>query len=69
MSDTERHYQRASNHNKESTTKCRKGLKGIIKEHQITTAAAASTICSVLKGIIKEHQITTQYRLLEINID
>ena len=32
-------------------------LKGIIKEHQITTGVAAYRRASILKGIIKEHQI------------
>ena len=56
---TERHYQRASNHNREAQRQAASTLKGIIKEHQITTGVSAGTRSRLLKGIIKEHQITT----------
>ena len=57
--NTERHYQRASNHNKRRVRLKSKLLKDIIKEHQITTTATRGYTTTRLKDIIKEHQITT----------
>ena len=57
---TERHYQRASNHNKKAQGYFSAVLKDIIKEHQITTCRLLRSISRLLKDIIKEHQITTE---------
>ena len=58
-SNTERHYQRASNHNDISYDVIFCLLKDIIKEHQITTLCRRGLKHTALKDIIKEHQITT----------
>ena len=57
--NTERHYQRASNHNHGKFMDQAGILKDIIKEHQITTEGLAPCTSRELKDIIKEHQITT----------
>ena len=56
---TERHFQRASNHNALPSLVLRVALKDIFKEHQITTVVIAEVAISKLKDIFKEHQITT----------
>ena len=63
---TERHYQRASNHNISWDSCIAMVLKDIIKEHQITTYHVWNCNGFELKDIIKEHQITTEITHLTI---
>ena len=68
-SNTERHYQRASNHNKKGDKVTISKLKDIIKEHQITTEITTHYKYFELKDIIKEHQITTGVVSCTVRLD
>ena len=57
---TERHSQRASNHNRRRRRRDPAELKDILKEHQITTKIQLQYAADKLKDILKEHQITTE---------
>ena len=58
--DTERQFQRASNHNDGRPHTYRSRLKDNFKEHQITTCMYDGGRRRRLKDNFKEHQITTQ---------